>query len=320
VDFVAVDVETANGMRGSVCAIGLAEVCDGRIQRTEAWLAKPPLGLNQFAEFNVRLHGISAAKVSNAPSFTEVLDDAVSFIDGRTVIAHNAAFDIGAIREGCEAAGSPWPQIEYGCSLVLSRRLLPLLSYRLPFVCNALGVSLAQHHDAGSDAEACAGVVLALASRDGANSLDELLTSANVRLGQLSSDHWRGCTGISSDQSTSRKGSADYLVNPEADPEHPLFGQNVVFTGTLMNMLRDDARSAVAAKGGVPDATVTKRTTILVIGDGFEGSSVLEFETGKAKKAAAALAKGQKIEILSENEFLELLSESTNGIRSRELR
>jgi DNA polymerase III epsilon subunit-like protein len=52
------------------------------------------------------------------------------------VVAHNAAFDIGALRAGCDAADVEWPTLTYGCSLMMARRSgLGLLSYRLPLVC-----------------------------------------------------------------------------------------------------------------------------------------------------------------------------------------
>lgn len=81
-------------------------------------------------------------------------------------------------------------------------------------------------------------------------------------------------------------------------------------------MVRDDAKAEAAQRGATPELNVTKRTTVLVIGDGFRGESADEFFTGKAQKAAALLAKGQAIEVLTEEEFVDLLRQETAGGRS----
>jgi len=72
----------------------------------------------------------------------------------------------------------------------------------------------------------------------------------------------------------------------------------MVFTGG-MALRREDAWVAVASLGATPETAVTKRTTMLVIGDGFTGNCVEEFHTGKAAKAVHWQAKGHTIEVLT---------------------
>ncbi len=72
--------------------------------------------------------------VADQPSFAKRLDQLVELADGLPLVAHNAAFDIGALREACMIADREWPTMDYARSLILSRRALNLISYRLPIV------------------------------------------------------------------------------------------------------------------------------------------------------------------------------------------
>jgi DNA polymerase-3 subunit epsilon len=312
-DFVAFDVETANRNRGSVCAFGLAVVRGGDIVQRHTWLTRPPAGLDWFDPFNTALHGIRPTDVANQRAFADRLAEAVDVIGDLPVIGHNAAFDIGAVRDGCDADGLDWPTLTYGCSLVMARRELDLLSYRLPVVAAELGIRVGRHHDAGADAEAAAEIVLALARRRTVSSLADLLAALDVSVGRLSKDDWFGCR-----RATAGTAGGGYPAPPQAeasaDPGHPLYGQVVVFTGAL-SIRREDAWARVASLGATPDKGVTKRTTILVVGDGFIGDDPAGFTTGKAAKAAGARAKGQRIEVLTEQDLLAMLAESRTAGR-----
>jgi DNA polymerase-3 subunit epsilon len=307
-DFVAFDVETANSRRGSICAIGAAVVRGGVVVSTHSWLTRPPAGLDHFDGFNVGLHGITPDMVANHPAFAERLDQLLELTGGLPLVAHNAAFDIGALREACVAVDRDWPAIDYACSLIMARRALNLISYRLPLVAADCGVDLTAHHEAGSDALACAQVVLEIARRQGAESLGALLAGLQVLNGRLEAAAWRGCRSTSSYTGPQLPDAAI-----DADPEHPLYGQVMVFTGAL-SIRRQDAWDAVARCGAVVEKGVNKRTTMLVIGDGFTGDDPADFYTGKAATAAHWRAKGHRIEVLTEGDLADLLAE-TSGVR-----
>lgn len=253
--FAAVDVETANSNRGSICSIGIALVTDGILTATHHLLTQPPRALNWFDPFNTSLHGISAATVADQPAFATQLAAALALIGDRPVIAHNASFDIGAIRQGCVADELGWPSLTYGCSLVMSRRAdLQLLSYRLPMVCEALGIVPGPHHQAEADAAAAAQIIIALSSRQGVGTLSELAESYMVRLGQLTAAAWVGC--IASLLPGQRP-----EANVNADPGHPLYGKLVAFTGGL-SITRAEASSLVAELGAAPQGgQISTRTS-----------------------------------------------------------
>jgi DNA polymerase-3 subunit epsilon len=193
-NFVALDVETANSNRGSICSFGLSVVLNGKIVRTENWLTRPPAELDWFDGRNIGVHGITPNMVRNAPPFRKRLAQVLDVVGDLPIVAHNAGFDTSAMRGGCDADGLEWPDLTYGCTLVLSRRILPhLVCHKLPNVCDELGIPPFNHHQAGADAKAAALVALKLARRQKAASLEELAFGVQVRLGQLNSRAWAGC-------------------------------------------------------------------------------------------------------------------------------
>jgi len=314
-DFVALDIETANSNRGSVCAMGAVVVRRGEVAESYTWLTRPPASLDWFDSFNVMLHGIREEDVRSQPTFADRLSGFIDKVGDLPVIAHNAAFDVGALRNGCDAVGLTWPSLTYACSLVMSRRELDLPSYRLPVVAASLGITLEHHHDAESDALAAAQIVLSLARRREVSSLWSLLSALNIRPGRLSRDSWSGCCGRPGG-GTGGEVQLPPHADLDADPEHPLYGQVIVFTGAL-SVRREEVWARVAALGATPEKNVTKRTTMLVVGDGFLGNDVAEFGTGKAAKAAMARAKGQRIEVLTEEDLTVLLADTrTEGGRA----
>ena len=79
-DFVAVDVETANAQRGSICSFGLSVVRSGKVVRTEDWLTRPPRQLDHFEGRNIGIHGITPGMVKHAPSFRQRLAQVLEVI------------------------------------------------------------------------------------------------------------------------------------------------------------------------------------------------------------------------------------------------
>ena len=68
--FVAIDVETANGNRHSICQVGMAMVAhDGRVG-THGFFVDPD---EPFHSFNSQLHGIDEAMVRGSPRFAGAL-------------------------------------------------------------------------------------------------------------------------------------------------------------------------------------------------------------------------------------------------------
>ncbi|MDQ0633447.1 DNA polymerase-3 subunit epsilon [Arthrobacter pascens] len=325
-DFTAIDFETANGFRGSPCAVGLTKVRGGRVVEEASWLMRPPADHDHFDYHNVRIHGIRAEDVAGRPRFGELFPEIGAFIGGDILAAHNAAFDLGVIRSGLEVSGLPGPAYDYVCTVMLSRRCYSLVSNSLPFAAEEAGVPLVNHHDAAEDARACAGILIDIAARNTANSIAELYLSLGLNLPRqqafdpardaLSKPSIAAISGAAAGndaplvrpfKSGWPEEGANPLPNPDAEPGHPLYGQTVVFTGVLA-MGRPEAKVRSAEVGARPESRVTARTTVLVVGDGFVASDLRSGRlTGKARRVLELHGRGQPIEVLSEGEFLQMV-------------
>jgi len=158
-DFAAIDFETADHCRDSACAVGLVRVRGGRIAEREYRLIRPPRRAFRFTY----LHGIAWEDVCDEPDFGGVWPELAPFLEGSGFLAaHNAPFDRSVLRTCCEAHGLRLPEQSFTCTVQLARRTWGLPRNGLAVVCDHLGIAL-EHHEALSDAEACARIVLAAA-------------------------------------------------------------------------------------------------------------------------------------------------------------
>jgi DNA polymerase-3 subunit epsilon len=154
--FVALDFETADYRRDSACAVGMVVVENRRIVRRLSELIRPPRRYFQFTW----LHGIAWEDVADKPTFGELWPKMAALIDGADFIAaHNASFDRGVLDECCRMSGHAPPDARYLCTMRLARKLWDIRPTKLSDVCGQFGIEL-QHHHAGSDALACAKIVM----------------------------------------------------------------------------------------------------------------------------------------------------------------
>ena len=176
-NFVAIDFETANGSPASPCAVGLVRVTDGKIAESVATLIQPPYPNNWFHEGNIKVHGIRPSDVDGAPEIHEALAFILGFVGDYPMVAHNAPFDMGVLRKSAELIEWPLPELNYACSLAISRKTYNLESYRLNAVAYAVGHEEFNHHDALADSDACARIIIHAAKRHGVETMDELLAA-----------------------------------------------------------------------------------------------------------------------------------------------
>jgi len=164
-DFISVDVETANYYRGSICQIGLTTVREGEVHDTKTLLVDPQM---EFDPFNVDLHGIDATVVAGSPTFQEIKEKLRSKMSALPVISYGA-FDRAAFALADDGRTEtpflidhPWINAQ-----TIVRRAWPehfQKKYNLRLVADTLGLSL-DHHDAGSDAEVAARAVMLAAEK-----------------------------------------------------------------------------------------------------------------------------------------------------------
>ncbi len=154
--FVSLDFETADYGRDSACAVGIVVVDKGKVVEQFSSLIRPPRRYFQFTW----LHGIAWSDVADQPNFGELWPKIAPLFEGAEfVAAHNASFDRGVLAACCSLYNHTTPPDRYLCTMRLARRLWDIRPTKLSDVCGQFDIPL-QHHQAGSDALACAKIVL----------------------------------------------------------------------------------------------------------------------------------------------------------------
>lgn len=182
-DFVALDFETANADKSSVCSVGVVSVENDKIVDEFYSLVKPePL---QFDADNIAVHGLTAGMVSTAPTFAELWPELFPRLDGKIIVAHYAKFDLNVLKAVLDQYQLSYPAAEYTCSWEISKAAWPdLPTYRLDVLADKIGFRF-QHHNAIEDARACAELLLSAAKEVGEDSLPELVKKLDLKMGIL---------------------------------------------------------------------------------------------------------------------------------------
>ena len=154
-DFAAIDFETANNERSSVCSVGVVIVRDGEIVDSFYSLIQPEP--NYYNYWCCQVHGLTNEDTDDAPVFPKVWAQIEPLIEGLPLVAHNKPFDESCLKAVFRVYQMDYPDYEFYDTLCVSRRVLPdLENHQLQTVAAACGYCLENHHHALADAEACA--------------------------------------------------------------------------------------------------------------------------------------------------------------------
>jgi DNA polymerase III subunit epsilon len=170
--FVALDVETANPTISSICQIATVTFVDGEI--VDVWHTLVDPG-EPFASWNVKLHGINAVTVNNAPDFASVMLRLSATVSGKVVASHTA-FDRVSLHHACLKSQIPNLSCSWIDTARVARRAWPRFrkrGYGLKSVAEWHGISF-RHHDAIEDARV-AGLILSQAVLETGMSLEQWL-------------------------------------------------------------------------------------------------------------------------------------------------
>lgn len=161
VRFAAIDFETADYGRDSACALSIVVVENDAIVDVWTTLIRPPRQAFVFTY----LHGIAWHHVKAKPTFGELWDEIGGRLQGVDfVAAHNAPFDRSVLEACCNLASVALPRLSFLCTVRAARGLWGCRPATLADVCRHLRIPL-QHHEAESDARACAQILLAARSQ-----------------------------------------------------------------------------------------------------------------------------------------------------------
>jgi DNA polymerase-3 subunit epsilon len=282
-NFISIDVETANEDMSSICQIGIAVVEDGEITGSHSWYVDPE---DYFNPVNVNIHGITENTIKNSPPFNihaAAINDALK---GHFLICHTH-FDRVAMKKVAEKYGLP----EIDCVWVDSARITRRAwkdefgssGYGLSNVCQFLGYEF-QHHNAEEDAKAAAHIVLEASKVQGYTTIKEWV------------------------ENLAKKSTyPEAIKNMGGNPDGNLFGETIAFTGNLI-MNRLEAAQKASDAGCNVGGGVTKKTTLLVVGDQDLSKLAGKSKSSKHIKAEKLIEKGSSINILSESDFNKIIT------------
>lgn len=287
-NFIAIDVETANADYSSICQIGIAEFQNGKVVDKWKTLINPE---DYFDPFNVSIHGISEKDVKNAPTFNQIYEELRKRLNDKITI-HHMPFDRIAINRACDYYDLEHTKPKWLDSAKIVRRTWTDFAhsgYGLSNIAKYLELTF-EHHDALEDA-ITAGLVVVKASEISNLTIEEWFK----RVGQPIFTYKNGSTSISLD----------------GNPEGQLFGENLVFTGAL-SIPRSEAGLIASKIGCKVTNSVTKTTTMLVVGIQDDTKLAGYEKSSKHRKAEELIEKGISIRILSENDFVEICNLTEN--------
>jgi DNA polymerase-3 subunit epsilon len=273
-NFIALDVETANANMASICSIGLVHFRSGDVARRLTILVNPE---GEFDPINMSIHGIGPEHVKDAKTLREILP-VISSALAAVVVVHHTHFDRVALCQAAAKHGLP----DFTCRWIDSARVarrawsrFAKSGYGLANLASEFGIDF-QHHDACEDARV-AGLILLKAIAETGIPVDGWFAKLD--------EHASG------------------RISRAGDPNGPLVGDTVAFTGQLTTMTRSQAADLAAAAGMEVGSGVTRETSILVVGD--QDISVLagHLKSAKHRKAEQLISEGAVLRIICETDF-----------------
>ena len=280
--FVAIDLETANSRFTSICQIGISVFENFREVEAISSFVDPD---DYFDPINTSIYGIDENAVLGKPLFAEAFQKVAHLLEGTIVVSHTA-FDRTSLLQTCKAKHVVMPNCTWLDSARVVRRAYPQFAasgYGLANIAKEFGMDF-KHHDALEDARV-AGAILIQAINDTGIQLQDWL--------------------IRVEQSVSG-GYYEQRIKLEGKSEGLLTGEVCVFTGQ-MQIPRADAAKVANEAGAAVEPSVTKRTTIVVVGDQDLDRLAGKTKSSKHLKAEELASKGFPIRILQERDFVALL-------------
>lgn len=266
--FAAIDFETANNQRHSVCALGIV-IADGNDTTGAIWLVRPPG--NRYSTENTALHGLAASDTRSAKRFDEVWPEARKMIGARPVIAHNMEFDAEVLQASLGYYDKPTPRLRKGCSYDMATLVWPdRQSYKLPRLCADLGIDL-DHHNALSDAHAAAELVKMMVAIKRCD-LSELMRLSNKGASQRREK--ARLKAMEGKPPTERQ--LAYLENLLAEDGHPMKVVSAVMRSMETNAYRAYVSRTIDWVKAGKDVTIacqTKKQLKALTGRRFESTS-----------------------------------------------
>ena len=302
--FLIFHAENANDSQNAICHLILIPVVDG--------ISQPALEFffNPEAPFYYVMSGITPAQVESFSTYAEQWPDVQKIFDSFDLaICTASGYSAHALYNTLTRLGINFSPVKYCNAKAICRRTLDEVSYSIDYLSYKFYNDYIPLEEPVKIAQRWCDLVLKGLADKPEQSFDDLLAHMKIQSGEIAPDNFVPALSKRDYSQRVVKAFDASSVNVEAQPEHPFFGMNVVFTGKMESMKRDDARAAVVRIGGLAPERLTQDTNYLVVGVqdlrvvGEKGLS------GKMKTAAKYKEKGMPIEIIDEQDFLDMLGE-----------
>ncbi len=302
--FALIHAENVNTEKDSICHLIIVPVVEGIRQPTKEFFFNPE------APFYFVMSGIEQSDIKNFPSYQTKWPEVQSILDEfdlclSSAEGHSARSLYGTLTR----IGIDFNPIKYYNAKAICRRTLDEVSYNLDYLSYVLYNDCITTDEPVAIAERWADLALKGLEKVEDESIDEFCSKSKIQMGWLSPDSFTPSLCLRNYYKRKFKQFDPSSISVDAQPDNDLYGMNVVFTGKMEAMKRDDARAAVIRIGGFAPERLTMETDYLVVGVqdlrvvGEKGLS------GKMKTAAKYKEKGCNIEIIDEQDFLQMLND-----------
>lgn len=298
--YVVLDLETTglDVENDCITEIAVIKVVDNNVVDTFSTLVYTNKSLTPFI---TELTGINNSMLDKAPRIENVLPKVYNFIGDSVVIGHNVSFDLDMLDAAYLRCNIQPPSSTFIDTMRLARTLFKDMDrYRLSDLLEYLNIPRSNAHRALGDVQST--------------------LACYRKICQYCETHMSPYE-IFYGQPDAKKITA---TTTSINSNSPLYGKTVVFTGELEHFGREEAMQIVANNGGVNANSVTRKTDLLILGY-FDCSSLVKDEKStKQKTAEEYILKGNRITILNEDSFYDMISidksklnaEASNLLRS----
>ncbi len=149
--WAVVDVETTGFRPGQARVVSVAALAvgdDGSVEHSVSSLLNPGVDPGP-----THVHGLTAEMLAGQPTFGDIAPQLIEVLHGRTLVAHNVAFDYAFLAAEAELVGAQLPVDTVMCTVELARRLnLGTENLRLETLARHWGATQLRPHDALDDA------------------------------------------------------------------------------------------------------------------------------------------------------------------------
>lgn len=285
-NYVVIDTETTglSNRTDEIIEIGMVKIENGNIVDEYSTLIKPNCIISNAAS---KVNGIYDSDVKNAPSFNDVCNDIHKFINGNTIVAHNASFDISFLKRQSEECGIETDKIFYVDSIDIAKNSINnIANYKLDTIVKFFGLS-EQNHRALDDAKQTAIIVQKCIEKKIADHEEELKRKREEK-------------------------KAKTIERETKFANSPLLNKKFAFTGDFIED-RANLENMLSEVGAIFQNSVNTNTDFLVVGNISNLPEwAIERKYGKAREI---YDKKGIIKILSETKYLSMIENAKEQLK-----